>query len=64
MALLGYSLGFVLVLGIVAWIVFPRLMRALLIALALFVGAAWLIDAAPDKTPALSPKGALGFRGR
>jgi hypothetical protein len=50
MALLGYSFAFLVLLGIVAWIVFPRLMRVLVIALFVFVGVAWLIDAAPDKT--------------
>ena len=50
MALLGYSLGFLVALGIVLVILFPRLMQFLALALALFVGAAWLIDAPPDKT--------------
>jgi glucose uptake protein GlcU len=43
MALLGYSFGFLLALGIVAWIVFPRAMRALIIALCVFVGVAWIV---------------------
>jgi hypothetical protein len=31
-------------------ILFPRAMRALFVALFVFVGVVWLIDAAPDKT--------------
>ena len=50
MALLGYSLAFLVLLSILAWMVFPRLTRFLMIALALFIGVAWLIDAPPDKT--------------
>jgi hypothetical protein len=49
MALLWIPAFFLLLL-IVLWIVFPRLMRFLALALALFVGVAWLIDAPPDKT--------------
>jgi hypothetical protein len=49
MAVLGYSFAFLVLLGIVAWIVFPRSMRFLALALALFVGVAWLIGP-PDKT--------------
>jgi hypothetical protein len=52
MALLGYSFAFLVLLGIVAWIVFPRLMRFLFIALVVFVGALWLIDATPSSPPA------------
>ena len=50
MALLGYSFALLVLLAIVLAVLFPRLMRVLLIALAVFVGVAWLIDAAPDKT--------------
>jgi hypothetical protein len=51
MALLGYSFAFLVLAAIVGGIVFPRLMRFLFIALAVFVGVAWLISAPPDKTP-------------
>jgi Flp pilus assembly protein TadB len=51
-ALLGYSFGFLVLLGIVAWMVFPRLMRWTFIALCVFVGVAWLMGSLPDKTTA------------
>jgi Flp pilus assembly protein TadB len=52
MAVLGYSFAFLVLLGVVAWIVFPRLMRVLFIAVAAFVGVAWLMGSLPDKTTA------------
>jgi hypothetical protein len=48
MALLGYSFAFLLLLLIVAWIVFPRLMRFLALALAVFIGIAWLNGSTSD----------------
>jgi hypothetical protein len=51
MALLGYSFAFIVLLGIVAWIVFPRLMRWAFIALCVFVGVAWLVDSPPSSRP-------------
>jgi hypothetical protein len=47
--LLSIPIFFLLVLILLA-ILFPRLMRALFIAVFVFVGVAWLIDAPPDKT--------------
>jgi peptidoglycan/LPS O-acetylase OafA/YrhL len=49
MGLLSIPIFFLLVLILFA-ILFPRLMRFLVIALFVFVGVTWLIDAAPDKT--------------
>ncbi len=51
MALLGYSFAFLALAVIVAWIVFPRLMRALAIAVFVFVVVALVVDAASEKTP-------------
>ena len=51
MALLGYSFAFLVLLGIVTWIVFPRLMRWAFIALCVFVGVAWLVDSPPPAPP-------------
>jgi hypothetical protein len=50
MAVLGYSFAFLVLLGIVAWIVFPGLMRWAFIAVCVFVGVAWLIGSTSDKT--------------
>jgi hypothetical protein len=49
MGLLSIPIFFLLVLILLA-ILFPRLMRWTLIALAVFIGVALLMDAAPDKT--------------
>jgi hypothetical protein len=44
-------LAFPVLLAIVAWIIFPRLMRALAIAASVFVGVACAIDAARTPSP-------------
>jgi hypothetical protein len=49
--LLGYSLAFLVVLGIVAWIVFPRLMRALFVALLVLLGVSWIVGSMDQTTP-------------
>ncbi len=47
MALLGYSFAFLVLLAIAAWIVFPRLIRFLALALLVFVGAAVVLNSRP-----------------